>query len=190
LKSFDKHIHAFYSGFLKKTWCILFCFITVSQPLQAQNKAIQEYKVKAVFLYNFTQFIDWPSSAFNSPEEPFVIGIIGEDPFGPYLEEAVAGEKIGLHPIVVRHYTNLKDVGNCHILYINSKDEDWVEKILSSVSQKNILTVSDAPNFNRLGGILRFFTEDNKIRLQINVERSKAVQLNISSKLLSVAKTN
>ena len=167
---------------------VLLFFSTVT--CLAQLKSPSEYQVKAVFLYNFTQFIDWPASAFETPDEPFVIGVIGEDPFGQYLDEAVSGEKIGSHPIQVKRFTSIKNVANCHILYINSSNQEWVGDILSIVAQKNILTVSDAPLFNKWGGIIRFYTEDNKIRLQINIAGSKAAQLNISSKLLSVAKTN
>jgi hypothetical protein len=156
----------------------------------AQPAAMSEYQVKAVFLYNFTQFIDWPESVFKNPEDPFVIGIMGDDPFGKYLEEAIAGEKAGTHPIRIKRFHDLLSVRGCHILFINSRDPEWVGNILSYVSDKNILTVSDAPSFIKWGGIIRFYTEENKIRFQVNVRRSKSAKLNISSKLLSLAKTN
>ena len=155
----------------------------------AQSNA-EEYQVKAIFLYNFTQFIDWPEKAFKNPEEPFIIGIIGEDPFGNYLDETVRGEFIGTHPIMIKRCNDVRSALTCHMLYINTTDREWLRTILNSVSEKNILTVSDDPSFNKLGGIIRFYTEDNKIRLQINLPRSKEAQLSISSKLLSVAKTH
>ena len=158
--------------------------------LHGQNKTASEYQVKAVFLYNFTQFVDWPHETFNSPEEPFVIGIIGDDPFGSNLSEAIAGEKFGNHPIVIKHFRKTEEIENCQMLYINSDDQEEVENILTSISKKNILTISDAPAFNKWGGIIQFYIENNKIRLRINVERSKAAGLSISSKLLNVAKTN
>jgi hypothetical protein len=155
----------------------------------AQNKAA-EFQVKAVFLYNFTQFVDWPESAFDKPEAPFVIGIVGDDPFGNYLDRTVEGEHIGTHPIKVKRCNDLRSTMNCQMLYINSTDKEWVRTILNNVSEKNILTVGDDPYFNNLGGMIRFYTEDNKIKLQINLSRSKEAQLTISSKLLSVAKIN
>jgi len=171
--------------------CILALFLFAGGLASyAQDKTAAEYQVKAIFLYNFTQFIDWPETAFNKPDDPFVIGIIGDDPFGSYLDEAIAGEKIGNHPIKVKRFNDLRKISGCHMLYINSSDEDWVGSILTLVSGKNILTVGDAPSFNKWGGIIRFYNEENKIRLQINVAGSKAAQLSISSKLLSVAKTN
>jgi hypothetical protein len=167
---------------------LLFLFFS-SQLLCGQSKTAAEYQVKAVFLYNFTQFIEWPSSAFSSSDDPFVVGIIGNDPFGSYIDETVAGEKFGTHPIQVKRYKDVKDINHCQILYINSADAELVNKILAAVSQKSVLTVSDAPDFYKQGGMVRFFTENNKIRFQVNVELSKAAELNISSKLLSVAKT-
>lgn len=48
----------------------------------AQATTPQEYQIKAVFLFNFTQFVDWPPTAFVDPRTPLVIGVLGEDPFG------------------------------------------------------------------------------------------------------------
>ena len=61
--------------------------------MSAQTTPSPEYQVKAVFLFNFAQFVDWPSKAFPEPQTPLVIGVVGEDPFGPYLDETVRGEK-------------------------------------------------------------------------------------------------
>jgi len=174
-------------SFLKA--CCIYLLTFAANHTFAQSKA-EEYQVKAVFLYNFTQFIDWPEKAFKSPDEPFIIGIMGDDPFGNYIDRTVEGELIGTHPIKIKRCHDLRSALSCHILYINSFDREWLRTILNSVSEKNILTVSDDPSFNNLGGIIRFYTEDNKIRLQINLPRSKEAELSISSKLLSVAKTN
>jgi hypothetical protein len=70
------------------------CLFLVTLPaLQAQPLPSLAYKIKAAFLFNFTQFIDWPAATFPVADSPFVIGVLGEDPFGPYLDETVAGEK-------------------------------------------------------------------------------------------------
>lgn len=166
----------------------LLFFIALGQPALAQKKPALEYQVKAAFLFNFTRFINWPPTAFNSPNAPFIIGIIGNDPFGSYIEEIVEGEKVGNHPIAVQRYHDAKDVVNCNILFININEPARVKEILSVIDQQNLLTVSDADNFTKLGGEVRFFKEDNKIRIQINLAAAKASQLEISSKLLRIAK--
>ncbi len=171
--------------FFKAALIILLClFVTRAS---AQVKPAPEYQLKAVFLYNFTHFIDWPSTAFESADEPFVIGIIGNDPFGSYLETTVSGEMISTHPIIIKRYQDPAQIEHCQVLFINSRDEGSIKNILATISNRNILTVSDADNFARMGGIIGFYTEKNKIRMQINSNAAKNAQLVISSKLLSVA---
>lgn len=154
---------------------------------EAQTLPVPEYKIKAVFLYNFTHFIDWPADAFESEYSPFIIGIIGHDPFGTFLEDAIEGERLKTHIIRLEHYTDISEVNKCHILYVGSSNPDDIRRIINAVGRKSILTVSDTPNFIRLGGMVRFFTEENKIRLEINNTLAKTRDLSISSKLLRVA---
>lgn len=154
---------------------------------KANAQAIsREYKLKAVFLYNFSSFVEWPPSAFNSADAPFVIGIVGPDPFGSFLDETVAGEKAQGHPMVVKRFDDVREVKDCQILFINQPGH--TADVLSSIKNRNILTVSDENNFARMGGMIHFSTESNKIRLQINPSAAKAEKLNISSKLLRLAK--
>jgi hypothetical protein len=164
---------------------VAFVFLIFSFQLHAQTS--REYNIKAVFLYNFTQFVEWPSNAFQNPEAPYIIGILGDDPFRSAIDEAVAGEKAKGHPIIVRRYQNVNEIRNCHILFISNSLRGKLREILSALPNKNILTVSDIPDFATSGGIIRFMTKENKIKLQINLPASKDADLNISSKLLQVA---
>jgi hypothetical protein len=159
--------------------------LVLSIQLQAQTS--QRYNTKAQFLYNFTQFIEWPAQAFASAEAPFIIGILGDDPFGPLLNDNVAGEKVKNHPIVVQRYEDVKDIKNCHILFISNKGAGKLREILAALPNKNILTVSDIPDFATTGGIIRFMLIKKKIKLQINLPASKNAELNISPKLLQLA---
>ncbi|TZF86405.1 YfiR family protein (plasmid) [Pedobacter sp. BS3] len=170
--------------------CIaLACYLYTTSPYTyAQVKPAPEYQVKAAFLYNFTRFIDWPPDAFDSPDEPFIIGIAGKNPFGTYLQEIVSGETVNGHPIIVQHYAARKDIDNCHLLFINLNEGAKIKEAISAMSQKNVLTVGNADNFLKWGGMIRFYTERNKIRFEINAAAVKAAQLEISSKLLNVAK--
>lgn len=146
-----------------------------------------EYQIKAVFLFNFAQFVEWPPSAFRDARAPLVIGVVGEDPFGNYLDEAVRGERIGDRPLVVRRYHRGDDLTGCHILFISRSEDSAVASILAGLRGRSILTVGEEDGFIREGGILRFITENHKIRLRINVEAARAVGLTISSKLLRPA---
>ena len=113
--------------------------------------------------------------------------MLGDDPFGPYLEELVRGERIGGRPLEVRHYRRAEEVRGCHILFISRSEDGHLEQILAQVRGRGLLTVGDTDGFNRRGGIIRFTTEGGKIRLRISVEAAKAAGLTISSKLLAHA---
>jgi hypothetical protein len=166
---------------------LLVTLMTAAFILTAQTPSSRAYQVKAAFLFNFSQFVDWPSDAFTDTEAPMVIGILGEDPFGTYLEEIVSNERINGHPLTISHFQDINDIKNCHILFVNVKRTDQLSEILTKLKQRNILTVSDSPSFIKDGGMIRFMTEDNKIRLQINPQAARSAELNISSKLLKLA---
>lgn len=154
---------------------------------QTPAPAPREYQVKAVFLYNFTHFVEWPASSFSTNQAPLVIGILGENPFGSYLQETVSGEKVNGHPLIVQYYKNLEDIKTCHMLFINIAETNKREQVIAGLRGRNVLTVSDATGFLQEGGMIRFFTRSNKIQLQINLEATKAANLAISSKLLRLA---
>ena len=150
----------------------------------AQTPVSREYQLKAAFLFNFTQFVDWPANSFSSAKEPMIIGILGKDPFGSYLEEIISGEKVNGHPLIINRYNNIDDVGRCQILFINLAETKKAEQAIAKLKEQNILTVSDAPDFLQQGGMIRFYTKSDKIKLEVNLEASKAANLVISSKLL------
>jgi uncharacterized protein DUF4154 len=152
-----------------------------------QTAPAKEYQVKAVFLYNFAQFVEWPGAAFPDAQTPLVIGVLGEDPFGGYLEETVRGEKVNNRPLMIERYRRAEEIKICHILFISRSEADRLEKIFVALKERNILTVGDFDGFTKSGGMMRFVTEKNKTRLRINLEAAKAARLTISSKLLRPA---
>jgi len=155
--------------------------------LGAQAAKASEAQVKAVFLFNFAQFVDWPPEAVPDSQSPLVIGILGEDPFGDFLDATVRGERRGSRPFAVRRYQRVDDITRCDILFINRSAGDAPEEILARLKNRPILTVSDADRFAERGGMIRFVTDRGRIRLQINPLSAEAAHLTISSKLLRVA---
>jgi hypothetical protein len=146
-----------------------------------------EYQVKAVYLFNFGQFVEWPSRVFESAEAPFVIGVFGDDPFGDTLDEVVRGEKLGSRPIVVRRFSDADDIDRCHILFIGRNDADRLDKALSTVRGRSVLTVTDVEGAERHGAIIVLYNQNNRIRMRINLPQARASDLVISSKLLRPA---
>jgi hypothetical protein len=167
---------------------LIFSVLFATTNSRAQSSPSPQYRVEAAFLFNFTKFIDWPASAFNSPEEPFVIGILGDDPFGNFIDEVVKDEKVKEHSIKIERYADSSNIGKCHLLFINSRKKERVNELLKELTYQNVLTVSNDDNFLREGGMIQFFTEDNKIRVAINTSATKAAQISVSSKLLALAR--
>ena len=155
--------------------------------LGAQTGQASEAQVKAVFLFNFAQFVDWPAEAVADSQAPLVIGILGGDPFGDLLDATVRGERRGARPFVVRRYQRVEDITTCDILFIGRSTGDAPEDILARLKNRPILTVSDADRFAERGGMIRFVTDRSRIRLQINPAAAEAAHLTISSKLLRLA---
>ena len=156
----------------------------LAPPAAGQPPVSSEYQVKAVFLFNFAQFVEWPERAFAKSDSPLVIGIVGEDPFGAYLDDLVKGEKVGARPLVVRRGQRPEEIPDSHILFISRSVGADLPKVLEQLRGRSVLTVSDVDTFNRLGGIVRLATEAGKIRLKIGVDAARAAGLTISSKIL------
>jgi len=158
-----------------------------SLTVSAQPAASKEYQVKAVFLFNFAQFVGWPRSAFAAADTPLVIGVLGENPFGAYLDDAVRGEKVDDRRLEIRHYRRVEDLKACQLLFISRSEADRLETILASLKDRSILIVGDIDDFVRRGGMVQLATAQNKIRLIINNDAAKAANLTISSQLLRSA---
>jgi hypothetical protein len=146
-----------------------------------------EYQVKAVFLFNFGQFVEWPAHAYDTPQAPFVIGILGEDPFGGTLDEVVRGESVGSRSLVVRRFGNPREISDCNILFVGRNESARLAEALDAVRGRSVLTVTDIEGADSRGAIIVLFNENNRIRMRINLAAAKASELVISSKLLRPA---
>ncbi len=149
-----------------------------------------EYALKSVFLYNFCRFIDWPATAFSSPSEPLIIGIVGQDPFGPLLEEAIAGETYHGRPIRIEHYRNAREIKHCQLLFVSRSAAADVANILAAVAGKNVVTIGETEGFIDKGGMIALTADQNRVRLRINPATLRSANVEVSSKLLRVAETN
>jgi hypothetical protein len=148
---------------------------------------LDEYQVKAAFLYNFAKFVDWPPQAFKDAADPINVCIAGDTPIYAQLEAAVIGKMAGSRSFAVRKISDAQHTEGCHILFISAAERKRIPAILGGVSKWGILTVGETPEFIANGGTVNFKLEDGKVRFQINVDAAGQEQLRISSKLLSLA---
>jgi hypothetical protein len=160
------------------------CGVWQSGPVCAAPTTAQ---VEAVFLFNFSQFVEWPSQAFADPGSPIVICVLGSDPFGATLDEVVRGEVVKGRPLAVRRFKHIEELTDCQILFVSRSERERLQPILEKLKGRNILTVSDFEEFAGEGGVICFVLVDNKIRLRVNLGAAKAAGLTLSSKLLRPA---
>lgn len=154
----------------------------------AETGPDREYLIKAAFLYNFGRYIQWPAESQGS-KEPFVIGILGPDPFGTVLEQIGSTKNIEGRPIAVRRYASLAEYQPCQILFVAAAASDADKLGVIQQSQgKPVLVVGEETGFAQRGAMINFFAEDNKIHFEINVEAARRGHLRISSKLLSLGR--
>jgi YfiR/HmsC-like len=154
----------------------------------AQSPASKEYQLKAAFLFNFVQFVEWPSNTFANAEQPFRIGILGEDPFGKSLDETVQGESVQKRKLIIVRSRQLDDLQGCQVVFISKSEKGQMTEILAKLGALKMLTVSEVPGFANRGGVINFFVENNKVRFEINPTTAQSEGLKISSQLLSVGK--
>ncbi|HXM93135.1 MAG TPA: YfiR family protein [Candidatus Dormibacteraeota bacterium] len=164
----------------------LFAWVLVgSSCLNAQSNPT-EYEVKAAYLYNFGRFVEWPAKV-TAASEYFSICVLGEDPFGATFDATIAGESINGKKVVVARITKPQDAASCRILFISSSEESRLKEILATLDKTSVLTVSDISQFTRRGGMIRFVTEANRVRFEVNLAIAQHAGLTLSSQLLKVA---
>jgi len=159
----------------------------VGTVVVAETPALSEYQVKALFLFNFAKYVDWPSRAFSDDSAPIVIGLAGQDNFGENFKQVINAKTVSGRPVVVKHVANADEYKNCHILFISASENERLREILNAVKDAPVLTVGETDQFLSHDGMINLAKKANKIRLEINLLATQRAQLKLSSKLLSVA---
>ena len=155
----------------------------VSSAAWAQESL--ETAVKAAYLYKLAPFVEWPGAALG-PGAPFIVCVVGSDPFGPVLDRAVAGQKVGDRPIVVRRFGVAAHDSPCHIAFLGGSRGQSVKEALIILHGAPVLTVTDAA---AEPGVVDFALIERRVRFRIDDQAAADGGLTISSKLLSLAIT-
>ena len=152
------------------------------------SAGVSEYQVKAVFLYNFTQFTEWPTGTFPASNAPIVIGIVGEDPFGSTMDHLVRGEVVRGHPLVVRRLQADDDLRSCQVLFISRSEKARLPELLNKIKGSPVLTVGDVEGFAQQGGMVNLLLVNKTVKMEINPAVAEEAGLRISGKVLSLAR--
>jgi YfiR/HmsC-like len=161
-----------------------FCARTVL----AQTTA-KEYRIKAAFLFNFAQYVEWPPDAFTDANSPLTYCTIGDDPFEGVLDESLHAKSVGIRPLRVQHLKGAENLQGCQIVFIGANEKKRITAILETLKQSPVLVVGESSHFAEQGGTVGFLSEENTIRFEVNLNAAQRARLNISATLLSVAKT-
>jgi hypothetical protein len=164
---------------------MLAALAALAVPCAAQATPI-EYAVKATYLCKFAPFVEWPATAFASRSSPFNLCVLGDDPFGRTLDQAVSGQRVGDHPILVRRLDRMEGAETCHILYAGGSPRLPAAEAVRRVRGAPVLTVTDESRGGS-GGIIQFVLREGRVRFEIDAAAATASQIVISSKLLSLA---
>jgi len=164
-------------------WIAVWTLLATVAPAQVIN----EYQVKAAFIYNFAKFVEWPPQAFKNPADPITICVLGQNPFDRLLEEAVSGKTVQGRTFIVRQLSGEPPATGCQILFVSSSEQKRLHAILGGIKTIGVLTVGETETFASEGGVINFTIEAGRVGLQVNVEAAEHAKLRISSKLLSLA---
>ena len=174
-------------GLLTGLLLVFGLIVSMGAVLIAAKSTSREYRIKAAFLSSFAKFVAWPESVFENDRSPIVIAVVGEDPFKSALD-GLRGKAVGRRTIEVRRVERPKDALGAHLVFIAERETERLADILQAFEAAPVLTVGEAKEFTRLGGIVRFYQERNRIRFEINPDAAERVGLKLSSQLLKLAR--
>ena len=160
-----------------------------STPANAQRQAEDRAKVIAAFLYKFLSFVEWPEAAFSSPADAFRIVVLHDDDVKAAVAESVAGKEVKGRTIAVVEGDEMGDaMATCHVVFLGDVNETRVRNALDRIAGRPVLTVGLDERFAKQGGVIRLFEEDRRLSIEVNLIAARHARLEISSKLLAVAK--
>lgn len=148
------------------------------------NTEVEEYALKAAFLYNFSKYIDWNEG---DTKKDFMIGVFGQSPIMTPLKEIAKNKTVNGRKIVVVQYFNPGDIKYCNILFISKNTSYALSEILAKSNKKGILNVSEREGYAKKGVGINFIIVDNNLKFEANTKAMNAADLKVSSHLLNLA---
>jgi hypothetical protein len=168
---------------------VLFAIMSCTVPrAQAQTDADRtlEHRVKAAFLFRFTDFVTWPEGALARPDAPLVIVVVGRDAVADELRAIVAGRTVESHPIEVRRGSDADSLRGAHMIFFADMDRTRLRELIRNAPRSAVI-VTETEGALTQGSIINFVVVDGRVRFEISVEAAEKRSLRLSSRLLAVA---
>lgn len=153
----------------------------------ADPQTLTEYQIKAGFFFNFTRFVEWPESAFATASSPILACVVGETQLTNLLIDVAAGKVVNGRAVSIRRVKPSDDLRVCNLLFISAAEQRRTAEILGSVKRINTLTVGETPGFAQAGGMINFSIQENKVKLELNLDTTTRAGLKVNSKLIAVS---
>lgn len=177
---------------IRQMWrrMVIFTLMIVISISSYAYSAAEEYEIKAAFLYNLGNYLRFPANVLSDSdtEQSFFICILGRDPFQQNIDSAAEDEKIQGHQVTVKRLQRVQEAEGCHLLFISDSERTRLKPLFQALGRRPILTVSDIDDFIEQGGMLKFYNDSNKIRLALDLEKVRAVDIKPSANLLKIVK--
>lgn len=172
----------------RTTSLILACWVVTEALGTPPENEAPEYQVKAAFVYNFAKFVIWPDEETGGQGKEFVLGILGDDPFGEFIDQVVSGKLLRGRRIEVRRMRKLAGPPGCHIVFVSRSEREKLKSILLDLEHSPVLTVSDLEDFSKNGGMITLLLKHGRVRFAINASAVERAGLRMSSRLLALAR--
>lgn len=170
-------------------FCLVIALALYAPPsVTSQPKTAGEYEVKAAFLYNFARFVEWPDRSFASAQSDFTICVLGSDPFGRTLDDALEGKTIGSRRVKLERVKDAARSRQCQIVFVSPSDGGRLPEIIDQLRGASVLVVGETDGFAQAGGTVQFTLDEDRVRFTINPDAAERAGLRLSSKLLALAK--
>jgi hypothetical protein len=147
-----------------------------------------ESEVKAMFVYNFLKFVEWPADTSLGATDPFVVLIIGEGETADATEHFLESKTIGERPLVVRRIRWDQSLAGARAAFVVERDAKRLHRILDAAAVAGVLTIGEGESFTTSGGVIALLVEDRKVRFDVDASAAQIAGLRVSSKLLALSR--
>ena len=153
---------------------------------QSESERALERRVKAAFLYRFTEFVNWPDSAYSRPDSPFVIVVVGADALADEVRQITAGRTVSGRSVEVRRASEGDSIPLAQMVFLAETDRARQAASIRA-APRNALVVTEIDGALAQGSVINFVIVDGRVRFEISLEAAEKRGLRMSSRLLAVA---